>query len=120
MFDIHSFGHLFSGMLSYSLLRNQDISDVFNFSVSNGVHYLIEINEKNTSPDGRVLETYKNHMGDNISFLSGWVLGKYYGMNKYITSQNSIHLWTILLLVMSKEFLREMYPNNPWLTGAFT
>lgn len=120
MFDIHSLGHLFSGMLSFSLLRNQNIPTLYNFIISNGVHYFIEINEKDITPDGRVLETYQNHVGDNISFFTGWMIGSYYKLDNYINSENSVYLWTLLLAVMSKEFLREIYPNNPWLTGAYT
>ena len=67
--DIHTLGHLFGGILSCSLIKYSNIPVLLNFVIANGFHYMIEKTEKSVAPNGRVLETYENHVGDIVAFL---------------------------------------------------
>ncbi len=118
-FDSWSFGHLGSGILSFSLLQYSKLPILVNFLFANGIHYLIEKNENNVAPDGAVLETYKNHIGDIFIFLLGWIIAFLFRTNNYVTRGNVPWLWGILLLTASTEILRENYPYEPLIGGAY-
>jgi hypothetical protein len=119
-FDTDSIGHVLGGMLAYSLLEYNDVPILYNFGIANSVHYMIERMEKSVAPNGRVLETYENHVGDIISFFVGWMFAYYCRMDRYITPGNSFILWIVLIGYMSKEMLREIYPYNINLNGSYT
>ena len=94
-FDTDSIGHVLGGMLAYSLLQYSNIPILYNFGIANGLHYMIERMEKSVAPNGRVLETYENHIGDIISFFVGWMFAYYCRMDRYITPGNSFILWIV-------------------------
>lgn len=119
-FDTDSIGHVLGGILAYSLLQYSNVPILYNFGITNGVHYMIERMEKSVAPNGRVLETYENHVGDIISFFVGWMIAYYFRIDRYVTTRNSFILWIVLFGYMSKEMLREIYPYNIKLNGSYT
>ncbi len=120
-FDFYSFGHIGGGLLSYSLIQHSNIPTVYNFILANGIHYyFIEKIEKSVAPNGRVLETYENHIGDIICFLVGWMVAYSLRFDRYVTSKNSTFLWFVLLFFTANEFLREIFPYEPLINGAYT
>ena len=119
-FDKYTLGHLFGGILSCSLIQYSNIPVAINFTIANGIHYLIEKNEKSVAPNGRVLESYENHIGDITAFLLGWMIAYALRMDRYITSKNALVLWVVLLFFTALEFLREMYPYEKLWNGAYT
>jgi len=118
--DKYTLGHLFGGILSCSLLQYSNIPVAINFIIANGIHYMIERTEKSVAPNGRVLESYENHIGDIIAFLLGWMIAYALRMDRYITSKNALGLWVVLLFFTALEFLREMYPYEKLINGAYT
>ena len=120
MFDSDTKGHLLGGMLACSLFEYHHIPVIYNFIITNGIHLLIEITEKNVAPDGRILETHKNRIGDIIAFFVGWVLAYYFKFECFICPNNIIILWCILLVYTLQETLREVFPYQPLLSGAYT
>ncbi|NBO72754.1 hypothetical protein EBV26_20115 [bacterium] len=67
--DKDTFGHFCGGVLSCLLLQYSNVPVAHNFILANGVHYMIERTEKSVAPNGRVLETIENHIGDIIAFF---------------------------------------------------
>lgn len=120
MFDMDTKGHLFGGMLACSLFQYSRIPVIYNFILTNGIHFIIEMIEKNVAPDGRILETQKNRIGDNIAFFVGWILAYYFKFERFICPNNVIILWCILVGYAAKEILREVFPYQSLLSGAYT
>ena len=118
--DIFTLGHLFGGILSCSLITYSNIPVLVNFVIANGFHYIIEKMEKNVAPNGRVLETYENHIGDIVAFFVGWMIAYVLRFDRYVTSGNVSFLWIVLLGFIMKEILREIYPYASILKGAYT
>ena len=118
-FDIYTFWHFLIGFLSYLVLSKFNISTVSNFLISNGIHLFIELLEHNTSPTGRVLETTQNHIGDIVFFFLGWCMSVYFNIK--VSSHLYPFIFIIVLVTMTKEILREIFPygNNMLLKGAF-
>lgn len=118
-FDRHMISHLCAGILSCSLIQYSNIPYLYNFGIANGIHYMIEKIEKGVAPNGRVLETKENHIGDITAFFVGWMLAYYFRFDRYVTSKNAPVLWFVLLFFTGKEFLREIYPYEPLVWGAY-
>lgn len=118
--DISTLGHLFGGILSCSLITYSNIPVLFNFVIANGFHYIIEKTEKSVAPNGRVLETYENHIGDIVAFFVGWMIAYVLRFDRYVTSGNVLFLWIVLVGFIMKEILREIYPYASILKGAYT
>jgi hypothetical protein len=81
---------------------------------------MIEKTEKSVAPNGRVLETKENHIGDITAFLLGWVIAYALRMERYVTSKIAPVLWIVLIYNYSAEILREIYPYDRRLDGAYT
>ena len=92
----------------------------YNFIIANGIHYMIEKTERSVAPNGRVLETTENHIGDITAFLLGWVIAYALQMERYVTSKMAPVLWIVLLFFTALEFLREIYPYERIIGGAYT
>ena len=120
MFDGYTMGHLLGGMLACSLFQYSNIPVIYNFILTNGIHFMIEKIEKNVSPNGRILETQINHIGDIISFFVGWNLAYYFKFDRFIFPNNVSVLWVVLLFYTMKEILSEIFPYEPLLMGAYT
>ena len=118
--DIFTLGHLFGGILSCSLITYSNIPVLLNFVIANGFHYMIEKTEKSVAPNGRVLETIENHIGDIVAFLLGWMIAYVLRFDRYVTSGNVSFLWIVLVGFIMKETLREIYPYASILKGAYT
>ena len=118
--DYDTIGHLCWGVLSCSLLTYSKIPVLANFGIANGFHYMIEKTEKSVAPNGRVLETIENHIGDILAFLLGWMIAYVLRIDRYITSGNALFLWIVLLGFIVKEVIREIYPYASILKGAYT
>jgi hypothetical protein len=56
---------------------------------------MIEKTEKSVAPNGRVIETMENHIGDIIAFLLGWMIAYALRMDRYITSKKALVLWVL-------------------------
>ena len=119
-FDRLTIGHLCGGVLSCSLIQYINIPLGYNFIIANGIHYMIERIEKSVAPNGRVLETKENHIGDITAFFVGWMLAYYFRFDRYVTSKNAPVLWFVLLFFTASEFLREIYPYEPLIRGSYT
>jgi hypothetical protein len=91
-----------------------------NFGIANGIHYIIEKTEKSVAPNGRVLETIENHIGDILAFLLGWMIAYVLRIDRYITSGNALFLWIVLVGFIVKEVIREIYPYESIVTGSYT
>ena len=118
--DKDTIGHFCGGVLSSVLLQYSHVPVAYNFILANGIHYLIERNEKSVAPNGRVLETYENHIGDIIAFFVGWVIAYVLRLDRYVTSKIAPVLWIVLIYNYSAEILREIYPYERRLDGAYT
>jgi hypothetical protein len=120
LFDAYTLGHGIGGVLSCSLMQYSNIPVLLNFTIANGVHYMIEKTEKSVAPNGRVLETMENHIGDILAFFIGWMIAYILRMDRYITSKSVYFLWFIFIFFTMLETLREIYPYEPKLIGAYT
>ena len=118
--DYDTIGHFCGGVLSYTMIQYSNVPLGYNFIIANGIHYMIERTEKSVAPNGRVLETMENHIGDITAFLLGWVIGHALRMERYVTSKIAPILWIVLLYNYSAEILREVYPYERLLDGAYT
>jgi len=76
--------------------------------------------EKCVAPNGRVLETFENHIVDIIAFFVGWVVAYVLRLHQYLNRKISGFLWIILLFGTALEILREIYPYEPLVDGAYT
>jgi hypothetical protein len=119
-FDRLTIGHLCVGVLSCSLIQYINIPLGYNFIIANGIHYMIERIEKSVAPNGRVLETKENHIGDITAFFVGWMLAYYFKFDRYVTSKNAPVLWFVLFFFTASELLREIYPYEPLIRGSYT
>ena len=72
------------------------------------------------APNGRVLETMENHIGDILSFFIGWMIAYILRVDRYIMSNSVYFLWFVLIFFTMLETLREIYPYEPKLIGAYT
>ena len=118
MFDLWSLGHFYLGYLSKIVIFPNN--DVKGFIVSNLIHILLEITEKAKTPDGIVLETFKNKLGDSFVFILGWLIAystQFKKINKYV------YMLLLIILVISylEQFLRELFPNKDlyFTSGAY-
>ena len=118
--DAHTIGHFCGGVLSYTMIQYSNVPLGYNFIIANGIHYMIEKTERSVAPNGRVLETTENHIGDIIAFLLGWIIGYALQMERYVTSKIAPVLWILLLFFTALEFLREIYPYERIIGGAYT
>jgi hypothetical protein len=118
--DYDTIGHFCGGVLSYTMFQYSNVPPTLNFLIANGIHYMIEKTERSVAPNGRVLETMENHIGDIIAFLLGWMIGYALRMERYITNKIAPILWIVLLYNYSAEILREIYPYERRLDGAYT
>ena len=118
--DKDTIGHFLGGMLSYTMIQYSNIPTTINFIIANGIHYMIEKTERSVAPNGRVLETKENHIGDITAFLLGWVIAYALRMERYVTSKIAPVLWIVLIYNNSAEILREIYPYERLLDGAYT
>ena len=118
--DKDMIGHFCGGVLSSVLLQYSHVPVAYNFILANGIHYLIERNENSVAPNGRVLETYENHIGDIIAFFVGWMIAYVLRLDRYVTSKIAPILWVVLLFFTALEFLREIYPYERLVDGAYT
>jgi hypothetical protein len=118
--DYDTIGHFCGGMLSYTMIQYSNIPLGTNFIIANGIHYMIERTEKGVAPNGRVLETKENHIGDIIAFLLGWIIAYILRLDSYVTRKIAPILWIVLIYNYSAEILREIYPYERILDGAYT
>jgi hypothetical protein len=118
--DYDTIGHFCGGVLSYTMFQYSNVPPTLNFLIANGIHYMIEKTERSVAPNGRVLETKENHIGDITAFLLGWVIAYALRMERYVTSKIAPVLWIVLIYNYSAEILREIYPYERLLDGAYT
>jgi hypothetical protein len=119
-FDKDTLGHFCGGVLSYTMIQYSNVPLGYNFIIANGIHYMIEKTERSVAPNGRVLETKENHIGDITAFLLGWLIAYALRMERYVTSKIAPVLWIVLIYNYSAEILREIYPYERLLDGAYT
>ena len=118
--DAHTIGHFCGGVLSYTMIQYSNVPVTLNFIIANLIHYMIEKTERSVAPNGRVLETTENHTGDITAFLLGWMIAYALRMERYVTSKIAPVLWIVLLFFTALEFLREIYPYERIIGGAYT
>ena len=119
-YDLWSVGHFSMGIVSYYLLKKMNIETVENFMVSNGIHLMIEFIER-SYVDGKVLETFENHVADAVLFLLGWTISMSIKSENLIPNMLVPFLWSVLIFTTLKEILQELYPtyknfiNHVWI-----
>lgn len=107
-FDAWSIGHFLMGSLSQSLLQKAGITTPINLILTNFIHLMIELFEKDVK-HGKLVESYENHITDIILFLAGWCLSYFINVSQYLPQLGVEILWGILILLMIKEILVEIY-----------
>jgi hypothetical protein len=116
-FDFASPGHLIGGIVATVSIFPQN--PVVSLVAGNLLHFCLEGMEINVNPyNDKILESSKNHLGDNVMFLIGSLIGLIFTRYtvKYPTAR-----WVLLILFiicMTKEFQREYSPWNAS-NGAF-
>lgn len=126
VFVIHSFGHLFYGSLSFILIDSLNLSKRKNFILANGIHLLMEIIEKRINRSGKILESTVNQISDIIIFFIGWFIALSFNLTLIYNKFNiviKIILWSILILEIFYQVLREIFPDfslfNGLIKGAY-
>lgn len=112
-FDFWTTMHFMFGFLSTSTLlpSNPIISAV----IANIFHFIMEFNENNLSPDGEILESDVNHLGDILFFFAGSALGVIYGSPIFANAKYSTYRYVILYIVVLSfinEMGREIFPYD--------
>jgi hypothetical protein len=109
-YDLWSLGHFVMGIISYLILKKADFKTTENFVISNGLHLLVEFIER-SQVNGKILESFSNHVGDVIFFLLGWII------SMKVKSENGInglfipYLFALVLFTFLKEVFQELYPE---------
>ena len=97
------------GFFSRIIIFRNDRNKSFLFA--NGGHLLIEILEKNETPEGHKLESYKNHLTDCIAFLLGWLIMDFY-FKKPIRNNILLRILKVIFgVILFSELTRELFPN---------
>jgi|SRR5210317_1748650 len=109
-YDLWSIGHFSMGIVSYYLLKKMNVETVENFVISNGIHLIIEFIEK-SSMNGKVLESFENHVADVILFFIGWFISMNIKSENLIPNALLPFLWSVLIFTTLKEILQELYPT---------
>ena len=120
-FDRYSSGHFIMGSVNYLVLKSANVPLLLNFAFANTIHLFVELMEHNKDPHGVVLETWKNHVGDIISFFAGWMLSYLLSLEVYMTWWMYPVLWVCLICTFLIETVREIFPHFSIsiFTGAF-
>jgi hypothetical protein len=110
-FDVWTVGHFIFGFLTTSTLVPS--SPFLSAIITNTFHLINELIEKSESPEGKILESDVNHLGDIIFFFFGSLLGIIYGTKifndpKYYLSRYAILFLSILIYI--SEIGRELFP----------
>ena len=111
--DIWTLGHFIFGFLSTSALLPS--YPILSAIITNTLHLINELIEKSETPDGKVLETDLNHIGDIIFFFFGSLLGIIYGTKIFTEPKYSYYRYAILflsLLIYISEVGRELFPYS--------
>lgn len=119
-FDAWAIGHFVYGSICFWILDYYGFSTKQNFWINNGVHFVMELLEKNHKPDGTVLETQNNHVGDIVGFFGGWLLAKKLPYRP--GNAMAFVFGVIVTLGITEEIQREIRPDQcTWLQrpGAF-
>lgn len=98
-------------------LWNQEIGRSFLFA--NLFHLFMEAIENEKNPEGEVIESNINHVGDIIVFATGWYAA-------YLSSIQVSNRWVywglvvLLLLGATEGIFRELFPDSegPWWSGS--
>ena len=116
-YDKYIWHHFISGIIAGIVIfpGHKKLS----FFISNGAHLLMELSENGSHPNGEVLESNLNHLGDIIGFFFGWLLGA-----QISPKSRWIHWlgYLFIIIALSKELGREYFPySRNWLfRGAYT
>lgn len=110
-YDLWSVGHFSMGIVSYYLLKKMNVETVENFVISNGIHLMIEFIER-SHVNGKVVETFENHVADVILFLIGWLISMNIKSENLIPNAFVPFLWSVLIFTTLKEILQELYPDH--------
>lgn len=116
--DIYSLGHLFGGVLSRLVIfpNNKWIG----FTIGLILHVLVEFLEHEYNPiTGKVLETKINKIFDVIFYLIGWFIADYFYDKLKLNGVYYYYGLVVLTFGIAIELLREIFPYNKFLDGAF-
>jgi hypothetical protein len=116
LIDMFTLGHFMMGFISYTILDSIKITTSSNMLLSNGLHLCIEMLEHNKTPGGLIIETNKNHIGDIVGFLLGWLIS--FILKIKVSIWMYPILWVFIIYVTFMEIYREVFPDN--VLGAFT
>jgi hypothetical protein len=119
-FDAWTIAHFICGFLSTSTLLPS--YPIFSAIITNILHLIGELAEHYESPDGVVLETDINHLGDILFFFFGSILGVMYGTKLFINPKYKYIRYIILfilIIIYITELGRELFPYNWPFDSAF-
>ena len=116
LIDMFTVGHFIMGFISYIILDSIKITTSSNMLLSNGLHLFIELIEHNKTPGGLIIETNKNHIGDIVGFLLGWLLS--FILKIKVSIWMYPILWVFIIYVTFMDLYREVFPDN--ILGAFS
>ena len=116
LIDMFTVGHFIMGFISYIILDSIKITTSSNMLLSNGLHLFIELIEHNKTPGGLIIETNKNHIGDIVGFLLGWLLS--FILKIKVSIWMYPILWVFIIYVTFMDIYREIFPDN--ILGAFS
>ena len=112
--DYWTFGHFIWGIIAVLSIypENKWIS----FSIANLLHMIIEGIEQPRHPNGEVLESISNHIGDILAFLVGSFIGL--SLTKFTEKNKKIRAILIIIniIIFTQEIGREIFPFN-WPIG---
>lgn len=116
--DLYSLGHLAGGVLT-RLVVFPNIKWL-SFTVGFILHALVELIEHEYNPiNGKILETKINKVFDILFFLIGWFVTDYF-YDKIKLKGIHYYFWLFVFIYFTTvEFLREIFPYNKFLDGAF-
>ena len=123
---LHHFGLGFLSIYAFQEYLKNRIFLILFLILVNIIHDYLEKLEKERCPlQNKVLETEKNHIGDNVSFLIGSLMASYFVYKTgpvRIQYEYSFLLRFLVFYGIFRQSARELYPyaDNLFFKGAFT
>jgi hypothetical protein len=117
--DFFTFGHFAGGVLSRLAIYPE--KKWLSFIIGIILHTLVELIEHEYNPiNGKIIETKINKIFDIIFYLIGWFIADFFYDKLKLKGIYYYYGLFVLIFGIIIEFLREIFPYNKFLSGAFT
>tara|TARA_R110002153_G_scaffold88286_3_gene217565 strand:+ start:1208 stop:1726 length:519 start_codon:yes stop_codon:yes gene_type:complete len=120
---LYSPQHLFFGFLYRFAFF--PYSPFISFILGQLFHLTVELTENTKAPDGKILESTKNHLGDQFFFTLGWIWAQLLItlnskiFKRYLQKKVIVYFFKIFVaFAYIFEILRESFPENK-IFGAY-